>query len=97
MSDMIPPGLTKGVAYTLGPPSDLHASIAGAVQRAIDAIPPDKHAAGILVATEKGANLVIAGRSSSGVLQAQAWVGKTGWDRPIREGLAFGGQVAVVF
>lgn len=97
MSDMIPHALMKGVAYTIGPPSDLHASIATAVQRAIDAIPPDKHVAGILVATEAGANLVIAGRSSSGALQAQAWVGKSGWDGPLREGLSVGAQVAVVF
>lgn len=89
--------IPKGVVYTTAPPPGLSASIEAAVARAIAAIPADKSVALIGVATEKGANLVIAGRTAGGALSGQVWVGKSGWDRPIREGIEVGAQVVAVF
>jgi hypothetical protein len=85
------------VVHSLAPPAGLSDSIARAVQQAIDAIPPDKHGALVGIVTERGTNLVVVGRSSSGAVQAQAWIGKSGWDTPIREGWEAGGQIAVIF
>lgn len=93
----VPVLLPPGVVYSLSPPSGLSDSIAKAVAQAVAAIPPDKTGALIGVVTERGTNLVLVGRSAGGAVQAQAWVGKSGWDTPIREGWEFGAQIAAVF
>lgn len=86
---MTPPG----VVHSLAPPPNLSASIAAAVERTMRTIPPDKHGALITVVTESGANLVVAVRTPGGAVQAQAWIGKSGWDRPLEAG----GQLVVTF
>lgn len=93
----VPVLLPPGVVYSLTPPAGLSESISRAVSQAIAAIPPDKHGALVGVVTERGTNLVLVGRSTGGSLQAQAWVGKSGWDTPVREGWEVGAQVAWVF
>lgn len=89
---LIPPG----VVYTVDPPRGLSASIADAVARAMVTIPPDKTFALMAVATEQGGNLVLATKSTSGRFQVQAWVGKSGWTGPVKQGLEIGAQVVLV-
>ena len=69
----------KGVAWSLDPPSGLSASIDKAVREAVATLPKGAHGALIGVATERGANLVVAQRLGDHV-QVAAWVGKSGWD-----------------
>lgn len=93
----VPPSrLPPGVVYSLTPPPGLSDQLARAVERAVAAIPPDRSGAVIGVLTERGTNLVLAGRAADGRLQAQAWVGKSGWDQP-RQGWEAGAQIAWVF
>lgn len=91
------PILPPGVVHSLTPPAGLSESIAKAVADAVAAIPAGKNGALIGVVTERGTNLVLAGRSQDGAIQAQAWIGKSGWDTPIREGWEYGAQLAVIF
>lgn len=79
--------VAPGVAYTLGPPPGVAASITKAVQDAIAQVPADRSGAILGVATERGMNLVIAQRVNSH-LQVTAWVGKSGWDQPTTGGAA---------
>jgi hypothetical protein len=92
----IPPLIPPSVVYTVDPPKGLSASIAEAVARAMVTIPPDKTFALMAVATEKGGNLVIAAKSPGGRFQVQAWVGKSGWTGPIKQGVEIGAQVVLV-
>lgn len=89
--------LPPGVVYSLAPPVGLSDQLARAVERAVAAIPPDRHGAVIGVLTERGTNLVLAGRAADGRLQAQAWIGKSGWDQPLRQGWELGAQITWVF
>lgn len=93
VAPLIPPG----VVYSLKAPADLSDSIARALAHAMTLIPADKNAALVAVATEKGGNLVLAARTDDGTVQAQAWIGKSGWNGPIRKGLEVGAQIAWVF
>lgn len=75
----VPPFAPKGVIWSLQPPLGLSASIDKAVREAVAELPKGANGALIGVATERGANLVVAQRLGDHI-QVAAWVGKSGWD-----------------
>lgn len=74
------PPTTLGVAYA--EPGVVSASIKAQVASALAEIPADKRSAIVAVATERGWNAAVAARLGGG-MQVVAWVGKSGWDKPL--------------
>lgn len=81
------PPVSAGVAYA--DPGVIAGSIKAQVSAALAEIPPDKRAAIVAVATEKGWNAAVAARVGPH-MQVVAWMGKSGWDRPLLDGVAKG-------
>jgi hypothetical protein len=55
------------------------------VQIELDKLAAGQSTAVLNVHTQKGVNLVVASRINSR-MTATLWVGKSGWDQPVREG-----------
>jgi hypothetical protein len=58
-----------------------------AVANVLATVPPDKRLAFVAVATERGVNLAVAYRAGPHMVVA-AWLGKSGWDKPLGRGVA---------
>lgn len=72
-----------GVVFT--PPHLIADSIKAEVGRLLGTVPEDKHFVVVTVVTTTGANAAIAYRIDNR-LQVGAWIGKSGWDRPVAGG-----------
>ena len=79
-----PPGFF-GVA--VADPGVISASIQRQVAAALTAIPAGKRGALLAAVTERGVNLVVAHKVNDN-WHVAAWLGKSGWDRPIEGGVA---------
>jgi hypothetical protein len=75
-----------GVATVFDVKNTISADLERQVALELDKAPPGTTTAALNVHTRRGVNLVIASRSESGKLTAALWVGKSGWDQPIKEG-----------
>lgn len=75
-----------GVAVVTQPNISISASIRDAVARELGALPPDAKGAIVAVATTRGVNLAFAYKLDAG-WNVAAYVGKSGWDRPIEGGV----------
>lgn len=75
-----------GVATVWDTKSTISSELDRLVQAEFDKVEPGAVAASLNVHTRRGVNLVIGARSESGRMSAVLWVGKSGWNEPIREG-----------
>jgi hypothetical protein len=85
-------GYAPGPGVVLAPPELISDAIKMAVANVLAAIPSDKHAAIVGIATRSGVNLAVAYRLDDR-FEVAAWVGKAGWDHPLGAGV----QLQAVF
>ena len=75
-----------GVATVTFPQHVISDSLERVVQAEFDKVEPGTVAAALNVHTKRGVNVVFGARSENGKMSAVMWVGKSGWDEPIKEG-----------
>ena len=71
---------------TLVPTSHIGDDLQRQVALELEKAPPGTVTAAVDVQTRTGVNLVIASRSANGKLTAGMWIGKSGWDQPLKDG-----------
>ena len=87
----LPPGLNRpnialpGVATVALPKYQISGDLQRQVQLELDKLDPGTHTAVLNIHSKTGVNLVLASKVNEH-LTATMWLGKSGWDSPIREG-----------
>lgn len=76
-----------GVATVFDTRSTISLDLDREVQRVLDGLDPGVTTAALNIHTQRGVNLMVASRIGER-LTASLWVGKSGWDLPVREGWA---------
>lgn len=75
----------QGVATVWDVPNTISADLQRQVQLELDKLNAGQSTALLNVDTHKGVNLVVASKIGDRLV-ATAWIGKSGWDRPMTEG-----------
>lgn len=79
-----------GVATVFDVKNVIGADLQRQVQLELEKAPPGATTVALNIETQKGVNLAIASRSKNGHWTTALWVGKSGWDQPVKDGWAGG-------
>lgn len=93
---MSPPGAhppvtpLPGVATVFDVRNNISDDLQRQVQLELEKAPPGATTVALNIETQKGVNLAIASRSRDGHWTTGLWIGKSGWDQPVKDGWAGG-------
>jgi hypothetical protein len=95
MSGTTAPQAAPGVVTLPGDSPMVAPAIRESVDRFLGTLEADTTSLMLELETEAGGNLAIAHRSESGRLGVVLWVGKSGWDKPLKQSASGGVKVAL--